>query len=1152
MSGINTMATSEKITAAVSTNKTPASPPPAGQDEAFWRQRLQGLHTPTSLALSPSGEAVSHPEKAGAENPATLDLHHASAAIDSFLREHRLGLDTLLIAVWARVLRSYSNETKVLFGVRFDSPAAADHLWPVSIVVKDEIAVIEWLQIVAQDLAVLRERSSISLRDLHLWCEVPVEQTLLESVLDFSAAADRSPGRVASAPILLQVTAQTLRLAYRAGTFSRNPMRRLLAQVEQVISEMISAPNRKVGELEILPRSEREQLLSCWNSTRREYPPVAGLHELVERQVAATPDAIAVISPDGQAELTYAELNRRANQLAHRLQKSGVKPDVVVGICAERSIEMAVAVLAVIKAGGAYVPLDPNYPRERLLFMLEDTHAPVLLTQKKLLPNLPPQDKPVICLDTEWESIGGESGENPAVSVAPEDLAYLIYTSGSTGKPKGVAMRQSPVINLLNWQLENWSARRDARTLQFASLNFDVSFQEIFSTWVSGGTLVLIGEETRRDANALVEYLERHRLERLFLPFVALKHLADAADRLNVFPSSLREVITAGEQLQITPQIARFFTQLPHATLENQYGPSETHVVTAFRLTGPPAQWPALPSIGRPIANAEMFILDQRLRPVPIGVSGELFLGGDCLARGYLNRPDLTAEKFLPHPFGRAVPGDARVYKTGDLARYLEDGNIEFLGRIDHQVKVRGFRIELGEIEAVLSKHPLVQETVVVARDGEGGDKQLVAYLVARPGEKPLAADLRRFLKERLPSYFVPAFFVTLPSLPLTPNGKVDRRALPEPNSTVEEMPSTVKMPATPLEMQLKLVFEKFFSRRPIGIDMSFFELGGDSLQALRLIVEIERATGKRLPLGILYQASTVEELGHAITSSGEVEWSALVPLQPNGTRVPLFLVHTTPGDVLGYGNLIYHMSGDQPCYGFQSLGLRDEKDCHTRIDEMAAYYVKLLREVQSQGPYYLAGWCYGGIVAVEMAHQLSAAGQEIGFLGLIETPAPPPEKGKAGYYARRFARLLGRHPRQWKIYLREKIRYYRGVKIANEMRFKRVDEVNGKPVEAVEEHNRYLEKLEYVYHVNLDAVGIYRSKRYSGRVVLFNAAQQDPAIIPDPFYGWRGLAEKIDIHVIPGDHDTILMEPNVRDLARKLSAYLPAPKPSTHVLQPV
>ena len=572
---------------------------------------------------------------------------------------------------------------------------------------------------------------------------------------------------------------------YNSHLFLDATISRMCSHCQTLLSAIVADPNQPLHTFPLLTEAERHQLLVEWNDTQEAYPKLK-VHQLFSEQAERTPDAIAVVAPPlsppqpagslsashgGRNHLTYQELNRRANQLAHYLQAKGVLEGTgIVGICVERSLEMAVGVLGILKAGAAYVPFDPAYPKDRLQFMLENSGVQVLLTTKKLLTQFPQiaqvtQGIQQIGLDTEWAVISRERASNPvsdqaSTSCLSTSLAYVLYTSGSTGRPKGVAMPHDSLFNLIWWQLHNTVLEGQARTLQFSPISFDVSFQELFSTWCAGGTLVLLAPsgETRRDPRSLLRFLASNQIERLFLPFVALQQLADAADS-GPLPTSLREVITAGEQLQITPAIASLFKRLPNCTLHNQYGPTETHVVTAFTLTGdaPADSWPTLPPIGRPIANAQTYILDQHLKPVPIGVPGELYLGGNCLAQGYFNRPELTKDRFIANPFcppptppnseggetsglpptarlraaelGSLRGGAGRLYKTGDLARYLPDGNIQFLGRVDHQVKIRGFRVELGEIEVTLGQHPQVREAVVTVRE-EAKDKRLVAYVV--------------------------------------------------------------------------------------------------------------------------------------------------------------------------------------------------------------------------------------------------------------------------------------------------------------------------------------------------------------------------------------------------------------------------------------
>ncbi|NEP14919.1 MAG: amino acid adenylation domain-containing protein, partial [Symploca sp. SIO2C1] len=517
--------------------------------------------------------------------------------------------------------------------------------------------------------------------------------------------------------------------AYNRDLFEAETIQRMLSHYQNLLSAVVENPSQPISLLPLMSDTEQQQLLVAWNNTKTNYPTNQCIQELFEAQVEKTPDAVAVVF--GEQQLTYSQLNSKANQLAHYLQKLGVEPDTLVGICVERSVEMLVGLLAILKAGGAYVPLDSSYPSERLAYMLSDARISVLLTQQSLVTLLPEHQAEIVCLDSDWSTIAQFSTELLSSEVKPSNLGYIIYTSGSTGKPKGVAMSQRALVNLIRWQQQEAIFGQGATTLQFAPISFDVSFQEIFSTWCSGGSLVLVSQEVRREPLALMQLLADNKVHRLFLPFVALQQLAAVAPQCPTLPQ-LREIVTAGEQLQVTPDLVELSNRLPNCRVQNQYGPSESHVVSAYTLPRAAASWPKLPPIGRPIANTQLYILSRELQPVPIGVIGELYIGGVALADGYLNRPELTADKFIANPFDKeSKKQKSKLYKTGDWARYLPDGNIEFLGRIDNQVKIRGYRIETGEVEATLNQHPTVKETVVVAREDNPGDKRLVAYLVS-------------------------------------------------------------------------------------------------------------------------------------------------------------------------------------------------------------------------------------------------------------------------------------------------------------------------------------------------------------------------------------------------------------------------------------
>ncbi|HEX2077518.1 MAG TPA: non-ribosomal peptide synthetase [Longimicrobium sp.] len=616
------------------------------------------------------------------------------------------------------------------------------------------------------------------------------------------------------------------------------------------------------------------------------------VHRWVTAQAHRTPDAVAVEC--GGEALAYGELERRARRLALHLRSLGAGPGVRVAFCLERSPEVVVAVLGILKAGAAYVPVDPGYPAERIEYMLHDARVPVVVTRRGLATALPVDPANAVCFEDEeaWGTCPPGSGgwRGPT----PDDPAYVIYTSGSTGRPKGVAMPHRPLSNLLAWhQAELPGARR---TLMFAPLSFDVSFQEVFTTLAAGGTLVIVPDAVRRDAPALLAALAELRVERLFLPFVALQQLADAAARGPFAAPPLREVVTAGEQLRVTPQLVSLFRALDGCTLHNHYGPTETHVVTAHTLRGDPAAWPALPPIGRPILNSAVHLLGEDGCPVPEGEPGELYLAGACVADGYLDRPALTAERFVPDPSSRR-PG-ARCYRAGDLGRRLPDGSIEFLGRADDQVKIRGFRVEPAEVSAVLDRHRGVRESIVMAREAAPGERRLIAWVV--PGvPAPTEAELRRHAAASLPEHMVPSRFVLLDRLPLTPSGKVDRRGLPEPDRGRPELSVAYAAPRTQTERTIAVIWQEVLLVEPVGIDDPFLELGGHSLLAAQIASRILRAFAVDLSAAALFSSPTVRQLAAAVDAAGRRSGApaAIAPAARRRRRV----VRGTDGELVLY-----------------------------------------------------------------------------------------------------------------------------------------------------------------------------------------------------------------------------------------------------------
>lgn len=659
--------------------------------------------------------------------------------------------------------------------------------------------------------------------------------------------------------LFMEDTEEGLRAAleYNSDLFEAETIDRVLANFEALLEDIAAGAERRLSELSVMTANERRQVVVGWNDTAADYPQHLAVHQLFEAQVERSPQAIAAIF-EGQ-QLTYDGLNRRANQLAAHLRSLGVGPEVLVGICLTRSMEVPVCVLAVLKAGGAYVPLDPAYPKERLAYMMEDSRVSVLLTQEWLLDKLPDHAARVICLDAECETLNAYSDQPLAARTTADNIAYVTYTSGSTGKPKGIAMTQRPLLNLLTWQKRFIHLSPEARTLQFASLSFDVSFQDMFSTWNGGGTVTLIPEHVRRDIAGLSRTLSELSIERLFIPAVALQQLAEGFADEKTFDAPLRKVIAGSEQLYITRAVARMFSEIRGCTLHNEYGPSETHVVTSLDMPGETSTWEERPTIGHPIANTQIYLLDRNLQPTSLGIPGELHIGGVSLARGYLNRPDVTAEKFVPDPFS-AEPG-GRMYRTGDLSRYRPDGKIEFLGRMDHQVKIRGYRIELGEIETVVGEHEGVRECVAMVREDVAGDKRLVCYVVGEESVSTTARDLRSYLVDKLPEYMVPSVFVLMEKFPLTPNGKVDRKALPAPERSRSDLVEAYVEPRTALERVLAGIWSQVLGVERVGVDDNFFELGGHSLLVTQLLSRVHEACQMKLPMRYIFEAPTIAGL---------------------------------------------------------------------------------------------------------------------------------------------------------------------------------------------------------------------------------------------------------------------------------------------------
>jgi len=930
-------------------------------------------------------------------------------------------------------------------------------------------------------------------------------------------------------------------LDYNADLYDEGMIRRMLGHYETLLQGVVANPEERLSELPLLADAERHQLVVERNATRVPFPQEESIASLFEAKAARTPEAVAVIY-EGES-LTYQELNRRANQLAHYLRRLGVRPEVAVGICLEPSLELIVGLLGILKAGGAYVPLDPAYPKERLAFMQEDAQVTALVTRRELAERLPAVTVPLVLLDA--SPAAGEAADDPPCSTNGEHLAYLMYTSGSTGRPKAVAVPHRAISRLVLHT--NYVTITSADVVaQASNASFDAATFEIWGALLNGARLVVIPRDVVLSPTAFHAALDRHGVTILFLTTALFNLMA------RELPSTFRRLRTLlfGGETAEPRWVAEVLARGAPERLLHVYGPTEaTTFACWYRVENVPEGATTIP-IGGPISNTEVYVLDRRHRPVPIGVPGELHIGGPGVARGYHRRADLTAEKFIPDPF-RDVPG-ARLYKTGDLVRYLADGTIEFLGRLDAQVKIRGHRIEPGEIEAALRLHPAVREVIVLPREDVPGNRYLVAYLVVSQKASVTVAGLREFLRLRLPSYMLPAHFVPLHTLPLTPNGKVDRERLPAPAIGPDRRGGD-RDPAdaaaqNAAQRSLVEIWEQVLEIRPVGIHDNFFDLGGHSLLAARLVARIKTALGKELPVSAIFQAPTVEELACLVRQDVRpASPSMVVPLQVKGTQTPLFCIGC-PAPFVRY--LSVHLGFDQPCYALAPHGF-DGRRAPSTVEQMAAEYLTEIRSYQPTGPYYLVGFSFGGMAAFEVAQQAQAQGEEIGLLILLDptTPAseqPPrsrPDVAPSPAGTAPFRDHVRRHwTRLRALGFAEKLGYARG-RLAAKAAAKMEGSIGRALMKVMclsylGTGRRVPPRLRPFYFVNAsrEAARRYTPRMHRGRAVLFVAEQY----ARDVQRAWGPcIADGMETHVVDADHFGMLSEPHAQTVVERLSAYL-------------
>jgi amino acid adenylation domain-containing protein len=931
---------------------------------AEWISLLDGAPIDLGLPVDQTGNPV---------GLFAVERHANSADVGTRATEWGVSIADVVAAAWATLIHRYTDQADFVLGLGGTKPTSVARLrFTAETSVRDTATAIHRMRTenfgVEFDLPeLLAAIGATPPADRHPVFQVACSDSKTPIGHDVSTA----PWIASYSPCDLQLRTRArgddleLVISARSDRFSPTFAERLGDHLLAVLRAATSSQDPRTVPL----LSEAEQTeLAGWNATNAKFHDVdvIGLFESIATQ---HPSVSAL--EFAEQTITYKELNQRATDLSAELKRHGVGIDVPVTISVERSPALVVALLATLKAQGTYVPIDVNYPQDRRQYMLDDAKPALTLTGP----------------DANGNVIVTPTNHKVAASTRPADerLGYVIYTSGSTGQPKGVALPERALRNLIHWQLSRPGFAAGKRTLQFTSLSFDVSFQEIMSTLCSGGTLVLVNDATRRNPLEFHRVVIDRKIERLYLPFVALRGLAQAACSSKQFPTTLTEIYTAGEQLVIDDTMREFLTELPKCSLENQYGPSESHVVSAYTVSKSSGEWEPLPPIGTPIANTQLYVLDAAKQHRPVGVSGELYIGGICLADGYLGQPERTAERFVHVDFADGT-GSKRLYRTGDLVHWRADGNLVFQGRIDTQVKFRGFRIELGEIGAVLSSHPDVEQSVAVVRQGDGSGSRLIAFCTPKASGQTVSLEsLHTFAQQQLPAHMVPSHYQVVESFPLTPSGKIDVSSLDTPDFDRSILGNAFRAPVSVTEMQLAGIWDTLLGITGVGATDDFFALGGDSLMAVEMFAKIREAVGKDLPLGALAQNPTIEGLAKII-DGGQIDWPILVPIRKTGDKTPIFCVHGGTGNVASFPNLARQLPDDYPFYGLQWDGL-DGSQGTEGILNLAKTYLREIRSVQPKGPYLLAGQCVGGLIAQEISRQLLSEGEEVDLLVMYDSP---------------------------------------------------------------------------------------------------------------------------------------------------------------------
>jgi len=1121
--------------------------------EHFWREFVDSSAGESSQVV----DRLWHPGSAEGDPYVRHSLRfsrESTERLEEFARQNELTLNTMLQGAWALLLSHYSGSPDVVFGAtracRRSSVAGADKIVgplintvPVGVKVGGDMNLLPWLRELRQRWFELRPYEHTPLDRLQEWCGASPAKPLFQSLFVYEHqplhdALQALGGnwqhrsmevrqRVDS-PITLAAFGNpqlTLELICDRQRFSESTLERMLGHLRNLLEGFPQNCGTAIARLPLLSAREQEQMLHEWNRTATEYPRELCAHELFEAVAAESPLQEALL--DAGRSLSYGSLNEISNQLAHCLREKGVGPEKLVGVCLERSPEVVIAILAILKAGGAFLPLDPSLPHQRLIHMLRESGASWVVTRNALASPLESCAAELLCLDALGAEIARQPKENLPRLGTSDNAAYAIYTSGSTGEPKAILVVHRSLVNhtLAGRRLYGISTRD--RRVQFASIGTDFLVAEIFNYISSGATLVFQPAGLSSSIHDFLRFLTENKITVTAFPASYWSQWVYALSEGQLpLPETLRLVITGMER--IDPHLFSVWKNNIGSSIRwcNAYGPSETTCTATVYEAGTSAwEGRSFVPIGRPIANARVYVLDRDGNPVPVGVEGEVYIGGDGVARGYLHRLDLTAERFIPDPFSGAATG--RIYRTGDLAFYLPDGNLVFTGRADRQVKIRGYRVELDEIEIALGRHPAMRQCAVAVCEADS--RQSLAAYVTTEGEPPSDEELRRHLSASLPDYMMPAVFVRLDSMPLTPSGKVDRKSPPAPPRGLRYGAGDSRPPTTPAQRRLASIWSEILGAAAVDTRDSFFDLGGDSLQAARLLTRIRKEFSRELTFSDLLAAPTIERLAWNLERpNAQRARGCLVALQESGAKPPFFWVHGGDGEVMIYRNLAHHMGKDQPCYAFQAFGINAAETPPGSVEEIAARYIEEMRAIQPRGPYFVGGFCLGAFIALEIAIQLCEGNEGVALVAVINTDAAWRDDGSAFTGLRRHGLRLLHLP------FRRKLRYLRG-----RARY-RISRIHGTVLEAccraLAASGRTLPPWLWRFRVREmchRAGQRYMPRAFRGKITCFHG-MGEPEAKPGNF--WERIARGgVDIHLVPGEDLAVLRPPHVQILAERL-----------------